>query len=151
MLKTDDILREEMESLVEDLKLAYANSGKKVSGAWEEGLEVTYSKNRATLFGFAYLAGRVAGKMPPVSNILEWVNNKGIFNIESEAQASGIAWAIAKKIAKEGTTEEYHQKVFEQVITPQRIDKIIDRVVSVNVKEMVDAITAEMRLLTQNI
>lgn len=43
--------------------------------------------------------GRARGTMPPVAPIEKWVNVKGI---ASGAEATSIAWAVAKKIEKRG-------------------------------------------------
>jgi hypothetical protein len=45
--------------------------------------------------------GRKPGKMPPVSMLEEWVINKGL---ASGDDARSMAWAIAIKIAREGTS-----------------------------------------------
>tara|TARA_R110000822_G_scaffold75758_2_gene182233 strand:+ start:1079 stop:1525 length:447 start_codon:yes stop_codon:yes gene_type:complete len=148
-MSNSDIVKEEMEALIDDIKATYEASGKKVSGEFANGLAVTYSLNGAVLEGYAYLAGRAAGRMPPVENILAWVQARGIQ--PSTGTQTGLAWAIAKKIAREGTNKEYHLKIYEQVVTPERIQTIIDKVVSVNVQEFVNNVTAEMKLLTNNL
>ena len=44
--------------------------------------------------------GRGPGKLPPISEIEEWVKSKGIV---SASEAKGTAFAIAKSISKNGT------------------------------------------------
>ena len=148
-MSNDEIIREEMESLIKDITAAYEASGKKVSGEFERGLEVIYKPNSAVLEGYAYLAGRAAGKMPPVENILEWVQARGIQPLKGTQ--TGLAWAIAKKIAREGTAKENHLKIYEQVVTPERIQSILDRVIEINIQEFVNNVTAEMQLLSNGI
>lgn len=147
----EKIIKEELDAIVSDIKSVYEASGKKTSGEFANQLEVKTGRDSGALFGVTYLAGRGAGKMPPVARIEEWVRQKGIFQIESDAQATGIAWAIAKKIAKEGTAKEYHLKIYEQVITPQRIQKIIDRVSQVNVQDFVNSVVVELELLVKDV
>lgn len=149
MSETDFILKEEMESLVADITAAYEASGKKVSGEFEDGLKVTYRPNQATLEGYGYLAGRAAGKQPPVDKILRWVEQRGIQPLVGTQ--TGLAWAIAKKIAREGTNKENHLKIYEQVVTPERIQSIIDKVVKINIQTFVNNVTAEMQLLTKDL
>ena len=149
MFSTDEVLKSEMEDLVKDIKAAYNQSGKRVSGEFERGLELTTSPNKVVLDGYAYLAGRAAGKMPPVQNILEWVQARGIQPLTGTQ--TGLAWAIAKKIAREGTNKENHLKIYEQVVTPERIQSILDKVTEINIQTFVNNVTAEMRLITKNL
>lgn len=146
---SDEVIKAEMQRLVSDIRAAYEASGKKVSGEFDRGLEVKYERNKASLFGFAYLAGRRAGRMPPVRKILAWVKARGLQPLKGTQ--SGLAWGIALKIGREGTNKENHLKIYEKVVTPERIQQILDKVTSINVKEFVDAVTAEMKLLTKNI
>ena len=150
MNNSNEIIKAEIDSIIEDILTMYEDSGKKTSGQFGDGLEAVYSNNGNTvqLFGYGYLAGRKAGKMPPVKAIETWVINKGL---AASANASGLAWAIAKKIAKEGTNKENHLPIYEQVLTPQRIDEIIEKVSQFNVTYFVDEITAEFKKLTNNI
>lgn len=149
MYSTDEVIKEEMESLVADIKAVYEASGKRTTGEFENGLELELSPNKAILYGYTYLAGRAAGKMPPVENILNWVRAKGI-TPETGTQ-TGLAWAIAKKIAQEGTNRETQLHIYEQVITPERIQSIIDRVSEINITAFVNEITTELKLITNNV
>lgn len=63
--------------------------------------------------------GRGPGKMPPVQNIQRWVEARGL---------DISAWAVAKKIAKEGS-KDYREKnanIFEQSITEWQGGKSLD-------------------------
>jgi enoyl-[acyl-carrier-protein] reductase (NADH) len=86
-----------------------------------------------------------------VSALEEWVKNKGIFPVQNAAEAKSIAWAVAKKIAREGTSSEYHLKIYEQVITPERIQEIIDRVSQLNIQQFVEQVTTELEILAKNV
>jgi len=145
----EELLQFEMQSIVDDLRVAYQQSGKMVSGEWERGLTITSQPNKVSLEGYTYLAGRSAGKQPPVQNILDWVKQKGIQ--PNEGTQTGLAWAIAKKIAKEGTDRQSSLKIYEEVITPQRIDDIIKKVTQFNIGLFVDTITSELTILENNI
>lgn len=150
-MTTEDIIREEMESLLADIEAAYEASGKKVTGEFAEGLTVTTSGTSAVLHGYTYLAGRAAGGRPPISLIQQWVERKGIFQFQSLQEATSIAFAVANKIAQEGTSNEFHLKIYEEVITPQRIQKIIDRVSEFNVNLFVDEVVTELKVLAKNV
>ena len=47
-------------------------------------------------------AGRKAGRMPPVNDIIKWIRRKNIKVPQGYTQ-EGFAFAIARKIAKDGT------------------------------------------------
>lgn len=146
-----EVIQEEIQSILDDIIVLYESQNKKVSGQFAEGLQAIYKPYEASIVGYLYLAGRKAGKMPPVGNIENWVKTKGIFNIKSESQARSIAFAIAKKISKEGTSKKYLLKVYESVITAERIDKIIDRVSQLNVNKIITQVRAELEILQTNV
>lgn len=150
----EQVLKYEIGLLLDDLKKAYDASGKKVSGEFGKGLTDEYKSTATsitgTIVGYTYLAGRMGGKMPPVKAIEEWVKKKGIFNVTGKA-ATSLAWAIAKKIAREGTNKSYNFKIYESVITPLRIQQIIDRIAKVNVNRFITQITAEIEVLAENV
>lgn len=149
-MSNDEILKEEMESLKADIITAYNASNKKVSGEFERGLEITYSPNQATLSGYVYLAGRAAGKRPPIQPILDWINAKGIKPIEDKMKASTLAFLIARKIGEQGTRKENHLMIYDQVITPERIDSILEKINQVNVTVFIDEVTTMITKLVSN-
>lgn len=62
--------------------------------------------------------GRGPGGFPPLSNIIDWLNARGL--------PRGMAWAVAKKISQEGT-RLYQQggptdNGLTQTLTPERIN-----------------------------
>lgn len=136
----DEILQKEMESIKADIIQAYEASNKKVSGEFINGLQITYSPNKAILSGYAYLAGRVAGRQPPSDAIEKWLVQKGITPIEKKMSISSLAFLIARKIGQSGTKQENHLKIYEQVITPQRIDEILARINAINVQRFADEV-----------
>ena len=83
--------------------------GMNATGEWLDSLEVTTGENSGTIRGREYsqqlALGRKPGKRPPIAPLEKWVNAK--FGITG-AQARSMAFAIATKIAKEGTT--WYQK-----------------------------------------
>lgn len=147
----DEIIKEEIDAILSDIKALYKESGKKASGEFEKGLEAIYEPNKGTIRGFVYLAGRKAGKMPPVAAIRKWLKIRGIRSIRKNQSVNSLAWAIAKKIAREGTKQENALKIYEKVITPQRINKIIDRIAKLNVNRIITEIRAELEVLAKNV
>jgi len=147
MKTSKDILQEEVDILIQDIIEAYENSGKKVTGEFAEGLESRVSGNKIELIGYAYLAGRPAGQMPPVDEIEKWVVAKGIASLGTES--SGIAWAVAKKIKSEGTADSSSLPIYEEVLTSERMDSIIDKVSEFHVQQFVQEVTTRIMLISQ--
>lgn len=116
----------------------------------EKGVIVADNENQSvTLFTPGHIQfaayGRGPGKQPPMEEILEWVKTSGKVQFDSEKEAEGTAWAIAKSIAKNGTKnyvpnapdlmkevindnlKRYYDDVNENIIDLQitEIDKIV--------------------------
>ena len=148
MLSQDEnqnILKVEMESLRADILQVYNASGKKNTGEFEQGLAIEYDGLKAVLKGYTYLGGRRAGKQPPILAIEDWLTTKGIKPISDKMSISTLAFLIARKIAEKGTKKENHLQIYSQVITPDRIQLILDKVSQLNanafINEVVSTIT----------
>tara|TARA_R110002049_G_scaffold309180_1_gene518138 strand:- start:26746 stop:27207 length:462 start_codon:yes stop_codon:yes gene_type:complete len=129
--KARSIVLLEFEKMKQDLISKHIELGMKASGKWIDSLEVTEEEMKVKLLGENYtdqlVYGRKNGTMPPVSAIEEWIRNKGI---TTNIPIRSLAWAIAINIKKNGT--KYYQQggtdLVSSVITPQRINKIINLV-----------------------
>jgi hypothetical protein len=145
----DNVLKKEIDLLMEDIIEVYEKSGKKVTGQFAEGLDPIYSNDgeKVELFGYPYLAGRRKGKMPPVQEIEKWVVNKGIASLGVES--SGIAWAISKKIAEEGTDNKSHLPIYELVLNAERMDSIIEKVSQFHLDYFVNEVTTRIMMISQ--
>lgn len=168
-MTNDDIIKEEIDSILVDLVKLYDKENKRVSSQFAEGLEAVYEKNKGTIRGFTYLAGRgktkkkgKAGEPTVLEQIKIWVVQKGIAAkvlAKSKAKTAkakknlinGLAYVITRKIHTEGTNRENWLKVYEQVITVDRVESIIDRVSELNVNKLVDQIRAELQILSKNV
>ncbi len=157
-MTNNEIIKEEIDSILFDIKDEYNKSGRRASGEFEKGLEAVYEHNKATIKGFVYLAGRGATKKKGVDGeptlqerILEWLKIKGIRPVEKKVTLRSLAFLIARKIHKQGTKRSEWLKVYEKVITPERIDKIIDRISELNVNKLITEITAELEVLAKNV
>lgn len=158
MFKEDlEILKEETELLIADVKAAYESSGKRATGNFSKGLSAEYTDDSATIKGFVYLAGRGATKSNKKSNpslreeIYAWLRAKGIRPREKGVSLKALAYLIARKIHRQGTDKDRHLKVYEDVITIDRIISIIDRFETINVNRIVTEITAELEILAENV
>jgi hypothetical protein len=75
--------------------------GMEATGEWINSLETKGNTIRGRKYTEQLVNGRAAGKAPPIAPLETWVNAK--FGITGK-QATSFAFAISKKIAKEGTS-----------------------------------------------
>jgi hypothetical protein len=144
------ILKEEFDLIKADLIKAYDAKGMRASGNWANSLEVNVRGLSATLVGEKYSEqlefGRKAGKQPPSEAIEQWIRDKGLSSrIEGNISISSLAYLIARKIAREGWKRESYGGVdlISQVVTPQRMQSIIDRVTT----EYIPVFEKEIKLM----
>lgn len=156
--KDDEIIKEEIDAILVDLKEAYEKSGRKASGQFAEGLEAVYEPNKGTIRGFTYLAGRgatkkkgKAGEPTLRQQIFRWLKTKGIRPREKSMSLRSLAYVIARKIHQQGTDRAKWFNIYEQVITASRINKIIDRIGRLNVNRLITEINAELEILAKNV
>lgn len=145
------ILVEEFEILEGELIAEYYRKGMNASERFVKELEVKVIDNSAKLIGPAYAqqleTGRRAGKQPPSSVIEQWIKDKGIASrIEEKISISSLAFLIARKIGREGWKRERYGGVelVSSVITPQRIQRIIDRCGDVVVEHLSTQVIREL-------
>jgi hypothetical protein len=144
------ILKEEFDLIKADLIKAYDAKGMRASGNWANSLEVNVRGLSATLVGEKYSEqlefGRKAGKQPPSEAIEQWIRDKGLSSrIEGNISISSLAYLIARKIAREGWKRDGYGGVdlISQVVTPQRMQSIIDRVTT----EYIPVFEKEIKLM----
>jgi len=161
-MTNEEIIKEEIGGILEDIIALYESSGRKASGQFAEGLEAVYEvsafKVKGTIKGFTYLAGRgktrksgKAGEPTLQQAILQWIKVKGIKPLEDNISQKSLAFLIARKIHQEGTKPSEWLKIYEKVITPERINKIIDRVSELNVNKIINQVRAELEVLAKNV
>ena len=139
-------LQEEFDSLKADLIAKHKELGMKASGNWIDSLNVETKGLTATIYGESYteqlVEGRAPGKFPPIEAITKWIEDKGITPFDN-ISTSSLAFLIARKIANEGTDyyKEGGTELVSAVITPQRIQEIIDRVSNFSINNFYSEIT----------
>lgn len=132
----NNILLTEFESLKADLIKAYDAKGMRASGNFANELEVIQpTTTRIQLWGADYAqqleTGRQAGKFPPINAIKQWIEDKNIASrLNGEITVSQLAFLIARKIAREGWKRQGFGGVelISEIVTDQRMQKIIDEV-----------------------
>lgn len=101
--------------------------GMSATGEWVQNLEVVAGDNYGKIRGRDYsqqlALGRKPGKRPPIAPLQKWAMAK--FGVGSK-EALGIAFAVAKKIEKRGTTwyEKGGSTLLEVLEEPRVIDYI---------------------------
>lgn len=159
MEEQKEILARELALLVEELRGKYEELNLKASGQWGETLkaqtaqEIAFLKGRITGKNYTYYMqhGRASGAMPPIKAIEQWITNKGI-PVEN-IKISSLAFLIARKIAKEGTRRYQNNGTppfIDAVITPERIQQIIDKVGASLAYQIKSHILLELNQIHQN-
>lgn len=141
-----EILNEELEDLVKDLQKRHRELGMKASGNWLRQLETEVfqiggryvGRILGTFYTYFLVNGRKPGKRPPSKVIEKWIRVKGI-TPKGNITVKQLAFLIAKKIGDFGT--KYYRQggtdLISSVVTPARIEKIIQRVVDAYREEVV--------------
>lgn len=139
MKNDSQILAEEMDKLKDDLIAKHRELGMPASGDWENSLEARTERLSGQIWGLDYTEmledGRKPGKRPPVEIIEKWIEDKGI--VPRDITVSSLAFLIARKIGEKGWDRKDHGGVnlISQVITPARIQSIIDKVSEFHIQQ----------------
>ena len=147
----EQILSDEFEQLIQDLITRHDELGMRSSGDFADSLENVQNRLSISMYGNHYVEqlvnGREPGTFPPVAAIEKWIEEKGIAAID--ISVSSLAFLIARKISREGT--EYFKQggtdLIDSVITPERIQTIIDKVSTFYVSDFVLNVTNELKQL----
>ena len=130
----EDKIAKEMERLISELIDSHNRLGMKATGDWIESLAYEVDGTTSKITGNKYteqlVQGREPGRRPPIDPLQRWAQAK--FGV-GEKEARGIAFAVSKKIADEGTT--WYQKggsdLLEAVLTQENLDRVRDGVAEV--------------------
>ncbi|WP_456867082.1 hypothetical protein [Galbibacter sp. BG1] len=146
----DKIIAEELNAIRNDILEVYNSSNKYTTGQFEQDLSVDVNNNKGVMMGNMTLQGRKEGKQPPIEAIEKWIEAKGIQPLEEKMTTSTLAFLIARKIGKEGTNKANHLYVYDEVITPERIQSIIDRLSEFNAQLFVNEVTITIKEVFKN-
>ena len=113
------------------LKPKFISLGMNASGKWLQSLSVEATDYKGVIKGMDYtfyLAnGRAPGKRPPIQPLVEWVGYK--FGITGK-EAKSMAFAVATKIAKEGTDYYPNGTDLVEVLQSQEVINYINNRIS---------------------
>ena len=115
--------------ILTDTQKAFKDKRLDASGQTSRELKVEVDKrNQASLVGPAHLVflnvGRGPGKFPPIQNIQEWIQNKGLQGRDAQGRfikQRSFAFLIARKIAREGT------EIFKDKTKGLEFQKILEK------------------------
>tara|TARA_R110000850_G_scaffold7780_10_gene28530 strand:- start:805 stop:1266 length:462 start_codon:yes stop_codon:yes gene_type:complete len=144
---TDELLERELLVLVEELKAKHIELGQKASGKWIESLEVVVSGGKGIIYGTGYTQyltkGRTPGARPPINPLKEWAKVKlGV----SDKEALNVAFAVATKIANEGTDiyKSGGSDLVDGVITDKRVRQMFENIGKTLVTNISKDLTREL-------
>lgn len=130
-----------LNSLADDIRQNMAEADENATGRTQASFEVKIDKdsislvakagNRAPLYTLEI--GRGAGKQPPIEAIEEWVTAKFGF---TGKEATGIAWAVAKKIEKVGTERHYNNEDIYTTAVREEV-KELSKNLAINITEKI--------------
>lgn len=146
-----DIIFSELKLIKDELIKQYDAKGMRASGNFANSLEVIQKPNGAELWGANYTEqlekGRDAGKFPTINAIEQWIKDKGI--PYENITISSLAFLIARKISREGWNRQGFGGVelISEVITPQRIQTIIDKVGELQINGFIQDIRQQINEL----
>jgi len=137
MSSVTELLAAEFELLKADVIAKYEASGMDASGNWADTVEVQATPNGYSITAADYINGRGPGKPPPSEAIEAWIKRKGIAaKLEKGMSIQSLAYLIARKIGREGwQPKPGSENITNAVVTPQRIQQILDKVGEVYITE----------------
>lgn len=111
----------------------YDRDNMRASGNFARSLETNVKESQGRVIGVMVGAhhslfvdlGRRAGKRPPISAILQWIDDKRI--VPTDISKPSLAFLIARKIGNEGwkPKNSYPNGVISSVINQNEIDKLL--------------------------
>lgn len=144
MINVEEILKIEMQSIADDLKKKHVELGMKASGKWTKSVEASSTPLTGSVWAEDYTEYLADGRGPTknagsgeplIEKIKRWIVDKGI---RADIPLNSLAYLITRKIHKEGT--KYYKQggtdLLSAVITPKRVQSIIDKIGVNAIKEL---------------
>ena len=138
-----EILTAEFNALKNDIIAFYENSGMKASGRWADTVELEVTEMSAKITAADYINGRGPGNPPPIEVIEQWIRDKGLAaKFTRKKSISAVAFKIAQKFGRVGWKPRHggSARLIKEVVTPERIQEIIDKVGDELLPDFIDEI-----------
>ena len=146
---TDELILQTLQEVI-DLFLIpkFLSLGMNASGSWISALTPAIENGRGVIKGKDYtyylVNGRAPGNAPPIAPLVNWVQNKmGI----SGREGLGIAFAISKKIAAEGTDYYPNGTALLEVLQSVEVSDYIYEKMRVDLK---NSVTLQIKKMLKN-
>jgi hypothetical protein len=145
MLEMKDIIFKFLTGIAEEIKREQIAQGKNVTGVTAQSIEVSATDTTGVIEGsisaLALETGRKPGNVPfGFKDIIrKWIDDKGIFQSESDVKKNSIAFLIARKISQRGTLTHIQggkSGVLSNVITNEKFKVFNDNVLSLYGREI---------------
>lgn len=149
MLEMKDIIFKFLNQIATDIKNEQSSQGRVASGKTAQSLEPEATDNVGILYGNISVnvleTGRKGGNVPARFKdiIFQWMQDKGIFQAETESKQRSIAFLIARKIKESGTLlhrQGGNSGVLSNVITDEKISVFEREVLSRYGREVTEEI-----------
>lgn len=149
----DLIIKIEVDKLKEEIIEKHDELGMRASGNFAKTTTVEQKGTKTSITAPDYAEQMIQGSPPGtkvgISKIIKWIEDKGIEPLIKDMDTSVLAELIVSKIYKEGTRafREGGTDLLDSVVTPQRIQKILD-VVGI---DYTDSITKNIQKMYQDL
>ena len=157
-----EVLDVEFRLLMDDIIKEYDRLGMRASGETADSLEVITRTKGVSLMGNdtfnqleygrgATSSGASTSTKPLIERIKEWISHKGIVSkIKNYNDNSSLAWAITKKIHKQGWNRKGYGGVnlISNIVTVSRMQSIINKVGAELSLTLVTKLQNELKILT---
>jgi hypothetical protein len=147
---TKDILEREGIDVVRTIQSKLSSTGANATGKTSRSLEMEATETRLKIEGsksFLFVeTGRRAGRRPPIAPLKEWAIAKGL--ARDDKQATGIAFAVATKIANYGTSTvsiNNPRDIYQSVITDEKVESIYNQIKGVFADKVLSDVIQNMK------
>jgi hypothetical protein len=136
----EEIIRDFLEAMKQGLIDYMDAEDRNATGKSKSSIQaINVTGSTGQLVGAQYIEyvfkGRAPGRMPPLNQIIDWCNARGI--------PRGVAWVIAKNIAESGTKLwQSKRNIFDEIITPEKVDAFVDSVAKIYTARLKTEITS---------
>lgn len=139
-----DALKKYGDDTVTIIRGNMSSTGTNASGETSQSLRSEQTGNKVEVSGKAFIyvveTGRGPGGFPPVSNLVKWIQSKGV---SIDGRIESAAFAMAKTIAEKGS-RLWRTGGRDDIITPalsdQRLDALTSEIADIELGKTVIAI-----------
>lgn len=145
-----NVIQDALNKAIDVLIEKHRDLGMETTGQWIRSLEGITGHNSGVIRGAKYtkqlVFGREPGKRPPISPIEDWVKVK--FGL-SGREATSAAFAVANKIASEGTTwyQQGGSDLLEVLEDPEVVGTFFNQIGAYLTVSIVEELTRDLKEL----